>query len=91
MANVHDPDGYSKFLRGMHDRVHYNLKALLLSLADDEIFSLWEHICSENFRPDEEFGRFNLEDRMTVDEFMDVFAETVDERRRKLCPQPELA
>ncbi len=91
MSSDYDPDGYSKFLRSLHDKVHYNLKVLLLSLSDAEIFAVWEHICSENFRPDEEFYRFNLEDRMTVDEFISVLAEAVDERTRKQRLQPEPA
>ncbi len=71
--------------------IHYELKIALRKLSDEEIFAMWQHVCAEHFHPDTEFKIFNLEGKLSSDEFMAVLLEEVDERSRKQRLQPEPA
>lgn len=65
------------------DDTQRKVRDYLKAMSDDEIFRMWDHVTGEGFHPDTEFAQLRLEDKMTDDEFVNVLAELVDERRRQ--------
>lgn len=57
------------------------VKQKLHGLEDDEILAIWQHVRDSHFHPDKEFQKYLLEGTITDDEFVDLLAEEVDERK----------
>jgi len=55
----------------------------LHQLDNESIFEMWNHVLEQNFHPDIEFSRFGLEDKISVDEFVDALTEEVDQRMKQ--------
>lgn len=57
------------------------VKQKLHGLEDAEILAIWQHVQDSHFHPDNMFQKYLLEGKITDDEFVDLLAEEVDERK----------